>query len=189
MAYFSISTGSIFRFIAAPIVLILTISGCSTLPPAGVQVVKPFDVLRYEGKWYEIARLDHSFERGMSDVSATYRRQTDGSLEVLNRGYDPQRGGWRQAIGRALFNGPTDEGSLKVSFFGPFYGGYHVVDMDRDNYRWSMVMGPDRGYFWILAREKHISPELRERLVHQAQQLGIKTERLIWVSQKGQDEG
>ena len=115
------------------------LSACSTTPPEGMAAVTPFDIQRYVGKWYEIARLDHSFERGLSDVSATYRQQDDGSVEVLNRGYDSTRGEWRQAVGRAVFTGEPTRASLKVSFFGPFYGGYHVVALDQQNYRWAMV--------------------------------------------------
>ncbi len=166
---------------------VLSLSACSTAPPAGVTVVTPFDLSRYEGKWYEIARLDHSFERGLTDVSASYRQQADGSVQVINRGYDSQRGEWKQATGRALFTGEAQRASLKVSFFGPFYGGYHVVALD-PLYRWSMVIGPDRDHLWILGRDKQLSPEVRTQLLNQARELGIAVERLIWVAQ-GRDEG
>lgn len=160
----------------------LGLAACTFAPPEGVRAVAPFDLDRYLGRWYEIARLDHSFERGLTDVSATYRRQADDSIEVINRGYDPQREAWRQAVGRAVFTGPTDVASLKVSFFGPFYGGYHVVELDRAQYRWAMVIGPDRDYFWILARDKTLPPEIRQRLLARAAELGIAVDRLIWVS-------
>ena len=170
-------------------VLVLTaalgMTACSTTPPTGMSAVTPFDITRYTGKWYEIARLDHSFERGLNDVSATYRQQPDGSVEVINRGHDGSK--WRQAIGRALFTGATDSASLKVSFFGPFYGGYHVIALDQQNYRWAMVVGPDRDYLWILARDKRLPANLREQLVSQAEALGIDVGRLIWVSQTRDD--
>ncbi len=162
------------------------LSGCSTQPPSGVAVVTPFDVQRYEGKWYEIARLDHRFERGLTDISATYTRQPDGSVQVINRGYDGEDREWNQAVGRAFFTGDSRRGSLKVSFFGPFYGGYHVVALDKD-YRWSLVMGPDREYFWILARDKQLSGELRQQLLERARQLGIATDKLIWTPQQRTD--
>lgn len=166
--------------------LLLALLGvaCSTTPPAGMTPVAPFEIARYAGKWYEIARLDHSFERGLSDVSATYTQQSDGSVEVINRGYDG--GQWRQATGRALFTGEPDRASLKVSFFGPFYGGYHVVALDQD-YRWAMVVGPDRDYLWILARDKQLPTGVREQLLSRASELGIDVSRLIWVSQTRDD--
>ena len=106
--------------------VLLAVSGCtSTSPPSGISAVTPFDLARYEGRWYEVARLDHSFERGMTDVSATYQRQADGSVRVVNRGFDTAKNDWRQALGKALFTGDVQTASLKVSFFGPFYGGYH----------------------------------------------------------------
>ena len=165
----------------------LTLAGCSTAPPDGVRPVTSFDINRYLGQWYEIARLDHSFERGLSDVSATYQLQDDGSVKVTNRGYDTQRQAWKEAIGRALFIGDSNTASLKVSFFGPFYGGYHVIALDQLNYRWALVAGPDRDYLWILARDKTLPDEVREKLVSQARALGFATDKLIWVEQQRTD--
>lgn len=173
---------------AAAVVLAAGLAGCSTTPPEGVPVVSPFDVARYEGRWYEIARLDHSFERGLTDVSATYRRQPDGSVEVVNRGYDAERQAWREARGRAVFTGDPRVASLKVSFFGPFYGGYHVVALDHDHYRWAMVIGPSREYLWILARERRLADPVRDRLLEHARALGIDVHELIWVDHR-RDEG
>jgi apolipoprotein D and lipocalin family protein len=165
----------------------LTLASCSTAPPDGVRPVTSFDINRYLGRWYEIARLDHSFERGMSDVNATYQLQDDGSVKVVNRGYDTQRQAWKEAIGRALFIGDSTTGSLKVSFFGPFYGGYHVIALDQESYRWALVAGPDRDYLWILARDRKLPTEAREKLVSQARTLGFATEKLIWVEQTRND--
>lgn len=172
---------------ASLLAMLIGLAGCATRPPDGVAVVSPFDIARYEGKWYEIARLDHSFERGLTDVSATYRRQPDGSVEVVNRGYDSERRAWRQAVGRALFTGSPDVGSLKVSFFGPIYGGYHVVALDPQGYRWAMVLGPSRSYLWILARDKRLPDEVRDRLVANVRALGIDPAKLIWVEQARDD--
>jgi apolipoprotein D and lipocalin family protein len=171
------------RLFALALIASLTLAACSTAPPEGVRPVTAFDINRYLGQWYEIARLDHSFERGMSDVSATYQLQDDGSVKVINRGYDTQRQAWKEAVGRALFIGNPGTGSLKVSFFGPFYGGYHVIALDQENYRWSLVAGPDRDYLWILARDRTLPAEVREQLVAQAQALGFATDQLIWVDQ------
>jgi apolipoprotein D and lipocalin family protein len=160
--------------------LLLGLAGCSTAPPKGVAVVSPFDAQRYMGEWFEIARLDHRFERGLSRVTAQHALQPDGSVRVVNRGYDAAKDKWNEAVGRAVFTGDPNIASLKVSFFGPFYGGYHVVALD-DQYRWSMVMGPNTDYLWILARESQLPPGVRERLVQKAASLGIDTRALIWV--------
>ena len=165
----------------------LALAACSsTAPPPGITPVAPFDLARYEGRWYEVARLDHSFERGMTDVSATYQRQADGSVRVLNRGFDTGKNDWRQAEGKALFTGDTNTASLKVSFFGPFYGGYHVAALDAD-YQWALVVGPDRSYSWILSRTKQLQLAVREQLLARAQALGIDTQALIWVTQERTD--
>ena len=98
--------------------------------PEGIEPVTGFEVERYMGRWYEVARLDHSFERGMEQVTATYELRPDGTVAVLNRGYRADKGEWGEASGKARFLGEPDVAALKVSFFGPFYGGYNVVDLD-----------------------------------------------------------
>lgn len=166
---------------------VAVMAGCAnTSPPPGVKAVTPFDLQRYQGRWYELARLDHSFERGMTDVSATYTPQADGSVRVVNRGFAAASGQWREAVGKALFTGAPTTGSLKVSFFGPFYGGYHVAALDPD-YRWALVLGPDTSYCWILARDKHLDAAQRDAIVARAQALGVDTHALIWVTHKRQD--
>ena len=142
----------------------LSLSGCATAPPAGVSAVTPFDLQRYLGQWCEVARLDHRFERSLSRVTASYSMNPDGSVKVTNRGYNAEKGAWSEVDGRALFTGDANTGSLKVSFFGPFYGGYHVIALD-PAYRWAMVIGPGPSYLWILAREPRISEDVRARLL------------------------
>ncbi|MCB1965151.1 lipocalin family protein [Accumulibacter sp.] len=169
------------------LLVLFGLAACSTAPPAGMTAVTPFDLARYEGKWYELARLDHSFERGLTNVSATYRAQPDGSVRVTNRGYDPARREWREAVGRALFTGSPERASLKVSFFGPFYGGYHVLALDQQGYRWAMVVGADRDYLWILARDRQLPAVVREQLLSQARKQGFAVDKLIWVEQTHND--
>ncbi len=175
------------RLLGALSLIVIFLSGCAnTNPPPGVTPVSPFDVSRYQGRWYELARLDHSFERGMSDVSATYTPQPDGTVRVVNRGFDTASGRWREVTGKAKFTGSPSVASLKVSFFGPFYGGYHVAALDPD-YRWALVLGPNTGYCWILARDKHMDPNELKRIVARAQALGVDTTSLVWVTHERAD--
>jgi len=160
--------------------VVTTLIGCTGVPD-GVRPVHGFDLDRYLGTWYEIARLDHRFERGLTDVSATYTRREGGGISVRNRGFDPEAQGWREAVGRAYPIGDPTVASLKVSFFGPFYGGYHVIALDRDGYRDALVSGPSRDYLWILAREPVLEPGRREALTGFARAAGYDVEALIWV--------
>lgn len=159
------------------------LGGCAVAPPSGVTPITGFELNRYLGKWYEIARLDHSFERGLSNVSATYSPRDDGGVKVLNRGYDDRAGVWKDAEGRAYFTGEPTVGSLKVSFFGPFYGGYHIVALDRADYSYAMISGPSRDYLWILARTRQLPPAVLNDLLRQAKALGFATDQLIMVEQ------
>ena len=156
------------------------IAGCTGIPE-GVTPVRGFQLERYLGTWYEIARLDHSFERGLVDVTATYQTRSDGGIDVLNKGYDPAKRAWREAAGRAYFLDTTDTASLKVSFFGPFYGGYHVMAIDPD-YRWALVAGPTHKYFWILARTPNLPDDVLKNLLQTAKQAGFDLDALIRVS-------
>ncbi|MBW2499117.1 MAG: lipocalin family protein [Deltaproteobacteria bacterium] len=154
--------------------------GC-TGPPDGVEPIRGFELERYLGTWYEIARLDHRFERGLEDISATYSLRDDGSIDVRNRGFDVAEGVWREALGRALPIEDPRVASLKVSFFGPFYGGYHVIALDREAYRDALVSGPDRDFLWILARDTVLEPERQEALLATARDFGYDVDALIWV--------
>lgn len=185
-AVFSLSPFNPVRWLSLLLALLLGLAACSTAPPPGLTAVTPFDVNRYAGTWYEIARMDHSFERGLSDVSARYTLQPDGSVQVINRGFDVARQTWKEAVGKALFTGDSNRGALKVSFFGPFYGGYNVVALDPD-YRWALVVGPDLGYVWILARDRQLTPEGRAQVLEQARKAGVDVDRLIWVAQTRPD--
>ena len=161
------------------LVLTLLATACTGIPP-GHQVVKPFQLDRYLGTWYEIARLDHSFERGLTRVSADYALRPDGGVRVQNRGFNPAKNRWQEAEGRAYFVLGPDTGYLKVSFFGPFYGAYIVAELDPD-YRHVLVSGPNHDYLWILARTTQLETAVRDRLVARAKALGFATDELIWV--------
>lgn len=163
-------------------VLLCGLCGCVQIPQ-GITAVQGFDVQRYLGTWYEIARLDHSFERGLINVNATYSLNADGSLKVLNRGYDPSRNQWKEAEGRAYFVSAPDLGRLKVSFFGPFYGGYNIIDLEEDAYAHALVCGNNRAYLWILARQPVLAEAVKESLVQKAKSLGFNTDALIYVQQ------
>lgn len=164
---------------ACALALVLLLAAC-TGRPDGVEPVRGFEPARYLGTWHEIARLDHSFERGLSHVTATYTRRPDGAIGVVNRGLDARACRWKQADGRAVFQEGEGVGSLSVTFFWPFAGGYHIVELDPD-YRWALVSGPSRSYLWILARQPDLPQDARDRLVQRARSLGFATEALIWV--------
>ena len=161
---------------------VLVLAGCVGRPE-NIVPVNNFETTRYLGKWYEIARLDHSFERGLSHVTADYSLRQDGGLKVLNRGYKEADAKWKEAEGKAYFVDKKDVGYLKVSFFGPFYGSYIVFDLDQQDYSYSMISGPDKSYLWLLSRTPTMDPALQQRLVEKAQGLGFDTSKLIYVKQ------
>ena len=168
--------------------LVLLLSSCTSIPD-DLQAVKPFELQRYLGRWYEIARLDHSFERGLSQVTADYSLRDDGGVRVINRGYSAANKEWKQAEGKAYFVGEPDRGHLKVSFFGPFYGAYVILELDQAGYQYSLICGPDRSYLWILARTPTLPPEVKQRLLDKAASLGFDTSQLLFVDQQSRPAG
>ena len=148
--------------------------------PQGAVVVKPFDKSRYLGKWYEMARLDFRFERNLNNTTAEYSVNKDGSIKVVNRGYDYEVNKWKQSVGRAKLAGAADEGKLKVSFFGPFYAAYNVIALDPD-YTYALVAGKNLKYLWLLSRYKTIPEEIKIRYLEIAAAIGYKLEDLVWV--------
>ncbi len=168
--------------VATMLLITLLLSGCLGVPN-NIQPVKNFDVDRYVGKWYEIARMDHSFERGLSQVTAEYRKRNDGGITVINRGFSDEDQTWDQAEGKAYFVEDDSTGYLKVAFFWPFYAAYVVYELDQENYQYAFVTGPKKSYVWFLSRTPQVSPELKQRFIQQAQTLGFDTRALIWVDQ------
>ena len=160
-------------------ILSTMLSGCLGTPE-NVTVIEDFELERYLGTWHEIARLDHRFERGMIDVQAQYSLREDGGVRVVNRGFREKDGEWSEAVGKAYFIDSPDIGRLKVSFFGPFYGAYNIVDLEQESYSYAMVTGPNTGYLWILARDPHLDQAIVDRLVTKAESLDFPVNELIY---------
>lgn len=165
-------------------VIIIFVSGCVSIPD-GIEPVKDFQSNRYLGQWYEIARLDHSFERGLEQVTATYSIREDGGIKVTNRGFDTASQQWQEAEGKAYFVGESNEGHLKVSFFGPFYGSYIIFDLGKD-YEYSLITSSKRSYLWLLSRTPVIDENLKVDLINKMTALGFNTKDLIFVKQDDQ---
>jgi apolipoprotein D and lipocalin family protein len=167
-------------YLLAFLLLPLLLSAC-TGKPDGVVAVKDFQLDRYLGTWYEIARLDHSFERGLNNITAEYSLRDDGGVKVINRGYSKDDNEWQQAEGKAYFVDDTDSGHLKVSFFGPFYGSYIIFEMDQKNYQYAFVSGPDTSYLWLLSRTPQLEQQIIQRFIERSRELGFDTDMLIYV--------
>jgi apolipoprotein D and lipocalin family protein len=161
------------------ILFVLLATGCVSIPD-NITPVTSFQIERYLGKWYEIARLDHRFERGLTQISAEYSMRHDGGLKVLNRGYSNEKQEWSEAEGRGYFVQSPNEAYLKVSFFGPFFGSYIVFELDTVNYQYALISGPDKSYFWLLARTPTIDDNLKKKLIAKAAALGFDTTKLIF---------
>jgi apolipoprotein D and lipocalin family protein len=163
----------------AIITLLLFMNACTGVPE-GVNTITGFELNRYLGTWYEIARLDHRFERGLTDIHAEYSLNSDGTVKVLNSGFNAEAGERTQAEGKAHFVGKADLGQLEVSFFGPFYGAYNIIALDKIGYSYAMITGPDRDYLWILSRTPTLENTTLQALLAEAKSLGFATDKLIF---------
>jgi apolipoprotein D and lipocalin family protein len=168
--------------------LLLTISplflgGCLGMPDS-VTPVTDFEIDKYLGRWYEIARLDHSFERGLERVTAEYSLREGEGISVKNRGFSAEKNKWVEADGKAFFIGKSTEGYLKVSFFGPFYGSYVVFELDKDSYQYAFVSGPNTSYLWLLSRTPTVGADLLSKFIDKSKSLGFETDKLIYVNQR-----
>jgi apolipoprotein D and lipocalin family protein len=164
------------------LVTLAALAGCVGIPK-GITPVANFDAQRYMGKWYEIARLEHSSEKGLSGITAHYSLRNDGGIDVVNRGYNAKKDEWRVAQGKAYPVENPDTGYLKVSFFGPFYGSYVIFDVDRIGYEYAFVTGPDRRYLWFLSRTPVVTDEVWTKFIDEAGGLGFDLDKLIRVDQ------
>ena len=165
------------------LIFIFQLTGCLGMPE-GIRPVTGFELNNYLGKWYEIARLDHSFEKGLSHVTAEYSYREDGGARVLNRGFSKKNNEWKEAIGKAYFIKDSKEGYLKVSFFGPFYGSYVIFELDKENYEYAFISGPNTDYLWLLSRTPGVKPEIMTHFLKASTELGFDTDKLIIVQQE-----
>ena len=162
--------------------VLFVLAGC-TGKPENIKPVENFQAERYLGTWYEIARIDHRFEKGLSRVTAQYSKREGGGITVVNRGFDAKSGAWKESSGKAFFVDGEDKGHLKVSFFGPFYGAYVVFELDAKDYQYALVSGPDTSYFWLLSRTPTMDAALRDRLLDHAVSKGFRREDILLVDQ------
>ena len=145
--------------------------------------IKQLDLQRYLGTWYEIARFDHSFERGLAGVTATYSMRDDGKIRVLNQGFKNSLDGKLSvAEGKAKLTG--EAGKLKVSFFWIFYADYYILELE-ENYQWALIGSKSDNYLWILSRNPILDEPVKNRILEKARNRGYDTSKLIWVEQKG----
>lgn len=165
--------------------LLIFSNSCSSIPKKA-EAVRNFEVDRYLGTWYEIARLDFRFEKNLDNVSAYYSLDKKGNLVVSNSGFNKDKQVWKQAIGKAKFRDGKQIGKLKVSFFGPFYAGYNVIALD-ENYQYALVIGKNLNYLWILSRTKDIPDNIKTNFLALASEIGYDISNLIWVEHNRND--
>ena len=152
-------------------------AGCVSGPAVDNSPVSSLDLDRYLGTWYEIARFDHSFERGVEEAKAVYTLNKDGTVKVVNSGV--KAGKPKTAVGKGK---RTDKpGLLRVSFFGPFYADYRVMRIDAD-YNYALVGSGGTGYLWILSRTKEMPENVKIEFLAEAKRRGYDTGKLIWVN-------
>ncbi|MBR9860074.1 hypothetical protein GYB22_04890 [bacterium] len=147
-----------------------------------LETVDSVDLDSYAGIWYEIARLPNSFEKNLKCVTANYTLLESGNVEVLNRGYNTKKEKWEDANGKAKVASDSFNSRLKVSFFGPFYGDYYIIELD-PQYRFALVGSPSREYLWILSRTPVLDKPTIDMLLEKAKKEGFKTSDLSFTEQ------
>lgn len=158
----------------------ISIISCRTTQD--LPTVEQVELTRYQGLWYEIARLPNSFEKGLECVTATYTLKSNGKIEVLNRGYSSSKGVYKSARGTARLPDPDEPGKLKVSFFWPFSGDYYILQLD-DEYRYALIGDPSRKYLWILSRTKDLDAAVYNGLMDHAKIVGFNTDQVTETAQ------
>jgi apolipoprotein D and lipocalin family protein len=162
-------------------VFAFAILGCThSVKNVNLQTVNNLDIDKYLGTWHEIARFDHSFEKGCDNVTATYTKNADGSIGVLNKCLLAD-GKEKVAKGKAYFRDlkMQNKGELKVTFFWPFFGHYNILELD-EKYQYALVSGSDDGYLWILSRSKQMDKAVLESLLAKASARGFDVSKFIY---------
>ncbi|MGN1055148.1 MAG: lipocalin family protein [Comamonas sp.] len=170
--------GALLRVALAASAVTVFAAGCAVSVPANIEPVQNFDAAKYMGQWYEIARIDQRFQKGLTKATANYALNSDGTVKVINRGFNAEKNEWKEVEGKAKFIGNPKTAALKVSFFGPFYGGYNVVYLD-PAYQTSLVIGENTDYFWLLSRKPDLPKDQVQALLQKAQSLGVDLNKVI----------
>jgi apolipoprotein D and lipocalin family protein len=136
------------------------------------------DLKRYMGTWHEIARFEHTFQKGCIGSSATYSLLPDGEVEVINRCTDERDGSRREAKGRAWVVDTASNARLKVTFFWPFRGDYWIIDLGSE-YDYVAVGAPNRDYLWILARQPALDATVYAGILERMTRFGFDVDRLV----------
>lgn len=159
---------------------LISLAGCATIPD-NTKAVSNFELNKYLGKWYEIARMDFRFEKNMDNTTAEYSLDKNGKVKVVNSGYDYVKNEYKSAEGKAKFRGQADIAELEVSFFGPFYSAYNVIALDPE-YKYALVAGKNTDYLWILSRTTSIPEEVKQEYLKLAEDAGYDVSKLVWVN-------
>jgi apolipoprotein D and lipocalin family protein len=174
----------LYQILICSVLILSVIEGCFTskeLSTEPIPAVRNFDLNRYLGTWYEIARLPHSFENGLDRVSAVYTLQENGKISVLNKGFNTSKGEWKEANGKAYIPDTSAGALLKVSFFWIFYSDYKIIVLDTLNYSYAMVTSSSKEYLWILSRSPQLEESVYKELVRKAGEWGFDTSQLYKV--------
>ena len=175
------------RTITYLFILIWPLLTCNSRPDMHIDntPVKNFELSRYLGTWYEIARYPHSFEKNLVGVTATYSMREDGKIKVVNSGYElTLTGKFKTITGKAKVADDPATGHLKVSFFLFFYGDYRIIELDTADYKYAIVGSRSDKYLWILSRTPVLPKETVDMLLEKIKAKGYSVDKLIWVNQK-----
>lgn len=157
---------------------------CTSTSKNNAKPVGNFEIERYLGDWYEIGRFDFKWEKNLKNVRANYSMNKNGSVNVINSGYDYVSKKEKHSIGKAKFaSKQKDIASLKVSFFGPFYSSYTVIALDSE-YKYALVAGANNKLLWILSRTPTIPDRIKEKYIQIAQELGYDLTDFVWTIQE-----
>jgi apolipoprotein D and lipocalin family protein len=149
--------------------------------PDGAVAVQPFDINRYLGKWYEIARLPSRIEKNIINLTENYSRINYDTFKVITKGYNTQKGEWTEMSGKIKFAAQKGVGILKVSYLGPFYAAYNVLDID-PHYKYALVSASNLDYLWILSRETSVPEDIKHQFLLKAMSIGFAVEQLEWMN-------
>lgn len=169
------------------IAITLSLLGCASSSHKSIEPISDFVLSDYLGKWYEIARIDHGFQKNIVNGTAQYRLREDGLVEVINQGFNENNKEWEKAIGVAKLKGESNIAHLRVSFFWPIYGDYKVFYLESD-YSVALVTGSTSEYYWLLSRTPTLPREDIVRYMHIAKDAGIDVSKVIFTG-KGMAKG
>jgi apolipoprotein D and lipocalin family protein len=159
----------------------MLMGACSSNPP--LETVSNVDLKRFQGKWYEIAKLPRPTQADCYGTIAQYTQTSSTTMNFVHQcNLGSLSGPLHESSADAVVNDTSATAKLSVNFGGGFYGDYWVIDLG-ENYQYAVVGHPTRQFLWIISRTPSLDQPTLDGILQRAKDKGFDVQQLQYTQQ------